>query len=199
MIHLQKYEKQKIPTPGTSDFSNELKREENRRRQYRSIRNALAVLVVSAAAAILIATLVMPVFRIYGSSMTPTLTEGNLVIATKSTSYEAGDLIAFYFNNKILVKRVIATEGQWVNIDKDGDVYIDNVLLEEPYITEKSLGECDIELPYQVPEGRIFVMGDHRDVSIDSRSASVGCVSDEQIAGKIHFRIWPLGDFKIDS
>lgn len=112
----------------------------------------------------------------------------------RNGTYQRGDIIAFYYNNKILVKRVIGMPGEWVDMDENGNVTIDGEPLEEPYLTEKSLGECDIELPYQVPEGRYFVMGDHRSVSSDSRSSQVGCVSEEQIVGKLLFRLWPLDE-----
>ena len=125
----------------------------------------------------------------------PTLTDGDIVLSLKESGFERQDIVAFYYNNKILVKRVIARAGEWVNIDEDGNVTVDGVPLDEPYLTEKALGECDIELPYQVPEGRLFVMGDHRSVSVDSRSKSVGCVAEEQIVGKLVFRIWPFSTF----
>ena len=127
--------------------------------------------------------------------MTPTLEEGNIVISVRGGEYRQGDIISFYYNNKILVKRVIALPGDWVDIDDAGNVYVNEELLDEPYVDEKALGECDIEFPYQVPEGRLFVCGDHRSTSVDSRSSTVGCVAEEQIAGKIVFRIWPLTDF----
>ena len=158
-------------------------------------RNTAVVLITAAAVAVLIATLLLPIFRIYGSSMTPTLEEGNIVISVRGGEYRQGDIISFYYNNKILVKRVIALPGDWVDIDDAGNVYVNDELLDEPYVAEKALGECDIELPYQVPEGRLFVCGDHRSTSVDSRSSTVGCVAEEQIAGKIVFRIWPLTDF----
>ena len=110
----------------------------------------------------------------------------------KGTKFQTGEVVAFYYNNKILVKRVIANAGEWVDIDKDGNLYVNNVKLDEPYIAEKAYGETNIKLPYQVPDSRIFVVGDNRDVSIDSRNSSVGCISDEQIVGKIVFRIWPV-------
>ena len=137
----------------------------------------------------------MPVLQIYGASMAPTLDEGDIVITVKGSDFAPGDLVAFYMGNKILVKRCIAGPGQWVDIDADGNVYVDGKLLDEPYLTEKALGDCDIKLPYQVPDNRYFCMGDHRSTSVDSRSTTVGCVSDEQIVGKIVFRVWPLPDF----
>lgn len=140
----------------------------------------------------LLATLFLPIFRIYGSSMSPTLEEGDIILAVKSNHFSHGDLIAFYYNNKLLLKRVIASGGEWVDIDEQGNVYVNNIALEEPYITDQSLGNCDIELPYQVPEGRVFVMGDHRSVSLDSRVEEIGCISNEQIAGKLKCVIWPL-------
>ena len=164
--------------------------------KYRStIRSTVSILITVAALAILVANFLIPAFQIYGNSMTPTLTEGEIVLALKGDDYETGQLIAFYYNNKILVKRVIAGPGDWVDIDEEGNTYVNNQLLDEPYVFEKSLGDCNIELPYQVPENRIFVMGDHRSVSVDSRNSSIGCVSHEQIAGKLVFRVWPLPKF----
>ena len=123
------------------------------------------------------------------------MNEGDIMVSVKGTKFETGEVVAFYYNNKILVKRVIANAGQWVDIDADGNVYVNNVRLDEPYIETKAYGETNIELPYQGPDSRIFVMGDNRDVSIDSRNTSVGCVADEQIVGKIVFRIWPFSGF----
>lgn len=156
------------------------------------VRSTIYALLVVAAVAVLVAVLLLPVLRIYGTSMTPTLTEGDIVLSIKGSSFQTGDVIAFYYNNKILVKRVIAYSGDWVDIDDDGNVFVNGQLIDEPYISEKALGECDIQLPYQVPEARVFVMGDHRSTSVDSRSSAVGCVSEEQIVGKIVFRVWPL-------
>lgn len=137
----------------------------------------------------------MPVLRIYGTSMTPTMTYGDIVVSVKGGSFERGDIIAFWLNNKILVKRVIGLPGEWVDIDEDGNVSVNGETLDEPDLIEKALGECDIELPYQVPDGRLFVMGDHRSTSSDSRSGVVGCVAEEQVVGKLVFRVWPLDGF----
>ena len=183
--------KEPLVIPEIFQLETELKREKKRRRFRRTIRNT-AFILITAAAAVLIAVLLVPVLRIYGSSMSPTLKPGNIVIALKSSDFEQVDIISFYYNNKVLVKRVIAFTGDWVNVAEDGYIYVNNELLDEPYLKEGALGECDIEMPYQVPEGRIFVCGDNRGTSLDSRSRAVGCVSEEQIVGKIVFRIWPL-------
>ena len=173
----------------------ELEREKYKRRYKRVLRSTIYTLIVVAAAAVLVATIWMPVLQIYGASMVPTLDEGDIVISVKGSDFAPGDLVAFYMGNKILVKRCIAGPGQWVDMDAGGNVYVDDKLLDEPYLTEKALGDCDIEFPYQVPDNRYFCMGDHRSTSVDSRSTTVGCVSDEQIVGKIVFRVWPLPNF----
>lgn len=173
----------------------ELKREKHKKRYHRVLRSTIFTLVVVAAFAVLTAVLWMPVLQIYGSSMNPILNEGDIVVSMKGKQFETGDVMAFYWNNRILVKRVIAQPGDWVDMDEDGNVYVNSKKLDEPYLTEKAYGECDIKLPYQVPESKIFVMGDNRDVSIDSRSTTVGCVAEEQIVGRIIFRIWPLSQW----
>ena len=166
-----------------------------RQRFAHALRNTVFTLITVAAVAVLVAVLLLPVLHIYGESMAPSLTEGNVVISVKGGKFETGDVIAFYYNNKILVKRVIAKAGDVVDIQDDGNVLVNGVPLEEPYLTEKALGNCDIELPYQVPAAKLFVMGDHRSTSADSRNTAIGCVAEEQIVGKIVFRVWPLHRF----
>ena len=181
--------------PTREQLERELERERYKRNFVGTLRSTIFTLVIVAAVAILIAVLLLPVLKIYGKSMTPTLSEGSIVLSVKGDDFETGDVIAFYYNNKILVKRVIAQPGEWVDIDKDGTVYVNNERIDESYVSEKAFGECDLDLPYQVPESRIFVMGDHRSVSIDSRNSAIGCVAEEQIVGKIVFTVWPLKDF----
>ena len=187
--------KKKLVNPGLDSLRAELKRVRYRQRYNSVVRSTIYILLTVAAAAVLVATLLLPVLRIYGSSMTPSLYEGDIVVSLKTTDFGRGDIISLYYNNKILVKRVIAFEGEWVNIDEEGNVYVDGQQLDEPYIDEKALGECDIKLPYQVPDGRLFVMGDHRATSADSRSTTVGCVMEEQIVGRIVYRVWPVSEF----
>ena len=157
-----------------------------------SIISTTNILIVVAAIAILVAMLFLPVLRIYGDSMSATLHSGELVVSVKGAKFETGDIVAFYYNNNILVKRVMANPGDWVDIDLDGNVYVNQQLIDEPYVEKKAFGEPDIDFPYQVPDDRVFVLGDNRDVSVDSRYKSVGCVSSEQMVGKIVFRVWPL-------
>jgi len=187
--------KKTVEIPTLAQLEAELKREKSGRRYRSLIRSTVYSLITVAAVAVLVATLWMPVLKIYGNSMTPTLINGDIVVSVKSTDFKQGDVIAFYYNNNILVKRVIAGPAQWVDIDLKGNVKVNGQKLDEPYIEQKSLGYCDISLPYQVPESRIFVMGDHRETSIDSRSTSVGCVADEYIVGKLVFCVWPLERF----
>lgn len=187
--------KKKLEIPEVSLLEQELKREKYKIRYWSVFRSTIYILVTVAAVAVLVATLWLPVLQIYGNSMTPTLGEGDIVISLKSHEYKYGDVVAFYYNNKILIKRVIAGSGEWVDIKSDGTVYVNDELKEEPYISDKSFGDCNIVLPYQVPESRIFVMGDHRSISMDSRNSTVGCIAEEQIVGKIVFRVWPLEQF----
>ena len=183
-----------LAAPRMEQLEEELKRDTYKKRYKHMLRSTIATLIVVAAVVVLISNLLLPILRIYGSSMAPTLVDGNVVAAIRYGDYKRGDVIAFYYNNKILVKRVVGLPGERVDIDENGIVYLDGELLEEPYLLEQAYGECDIELPYQVPDGRYFVMGDHRSVSSDSRSSQVGCISEEQVIGKLLFRIWPLNE-----
>ena len=184
--------KEMIALPETPEIREAYEKVSYLDRLRKSIISTTNILIVVAALAILVAMLFLPVLRIYGESMNATLKSGELVISVKGSKFKTGDIVAFYYNNNILVKRVMANSGDWVDIDLDGNVYVNQQLVEEPYLTEKSFGEPDIDFPYQVPDERVFVLGDNRSVSVDSRHRAVGCVTSEQIVGKIVFRIWPL-------
>lgn len=184
------YTEKELPT--TEQLENELKKIKYKQKYIRILGNTISSLLVVSAIAVLISTLFLPVLRVTGTSMTPTMLNDELIICSKRSNFKNGDIVAFYFNNKILLKRVIGVAGDVIDIKDDGSVYVNNQLLDEPYLSEKSFGECDIELPYQVPDNRIFVMGDHRSTSIDSRSSSVGAIADEYIIGKVIFRVWPF-------
>ncbi|MFC5630313.1 MULTISPECIES: signal peptidase I [Streptococcus] len=181
----------------SKELAQELERLRYRGRFWTIIKQTLYTLLAVVAVAILIAVLWLPVLRIYGQSMNKTLQEDDLVLTVKGSSFETGDVIAFYYNNKVLVKRVIAQSGDWVNVDSEGDVYVNQKKLDEPYVLDKALGKSDITYPYQVPEQEIFVLGDNRSASIDSRNTAIGGISEEQIVGKISFRIWPLDRFGV--
>ena len=177
-------------------------RRQRSRLQYRSrygraLRSTLRALAVAAALAVLVATLWLPVLRIYGSSMWPTLMDGQIVLCVKTRSFAPGDVTAFYHGNKLLIKRYVAGPSDWVDIDDSGNVTVNSEPLEEPYLAEKAFGQTNISLPYQVPEGRYFVMGDNRDASVDSRNTAVGPIAMDQVVGKVFFRIWPLREFGV--
>lgn len=181
--------------PSAEQVKSELKREKYKLRYKNIIKRTLHALVIVAAIAVLIATLLMPVLQISGTSMEPTLNNRDIVILVKTSKLERGDLCGFSYSNKILIKRVIGLPGDIVDISHDGMVIINGEPLDEPYISEKGLGECDIDLPFVVPEEKYFLMGDHRETSIDSRSTVIGCVTEEQMIGKILVRVWPIKDF----
>jgi signal peptidase I len=178
-----------------ADLRQELRRVKYNQKFMGALFNTVGTMLVVAAIAVLIANLWLPVLQVTGSSMSPTLEEGQILIASKTEDLKTGDIVAFYYNNKILVKRVIATSGDWVNISEDGTVYVNDIELGEPYLTEKAFGDCNITLPYQVPDSQVFVMGDHRSISLDSRNTAVGCISEEQLMGKVKWCIWPLDNF----
>lgn len=190
-----KKNKRSIEIPTTAQLSSEVKRVRYKTRYRSVLRSTIYTLITVAAVSILIATLWLPVLQIFGNSMTPTLYNGDILFTVKTADLEQGDIVAFYYNNKILVKRVICGPGDWFNMDQDGTVYVNSVKLEEPYLQEPAFGETNIQLPYQIPDEKIFVLGDHRSTSVDSRNTAIGCVAEEQIVGKIVFRIWPISQF----
>lgn len=192
---MKKNKRKDIDLPTVEQIERERIRLRYRKKYRKTLKSTVAVLLVVAALAVLAATLWMPVLRIYGSSMVPTLTDGQIVISVKTTKLSAGDITAFYHGNKLLIKRCVAGPSDLFNIDKDGNLFINGVVLNEPYIEEKALGKTNIELPYQVPDKRYFMIGDSRSTSIDSRNTAVGCIDSEQIVGKVVFRLWPLSDF----
>ena len=187
----------KLDMPQLDALEKELKRERYKRRFRRLLRSTVNALIVVAAIAALVATLILPVLQIAGTSMEPSLNDGDIVLLVKTDNLESGDLCAFYYSNKILIKRIIAIPGDYIWIESDGTVFLNGQVLDEPYVTEKALGECDVEFPYQVPENNYFVMGDKRETSIDSRSSVIGCIAEDQIVGKIVCKIWPLSKFEL--
>ena len=191
---MRKVETEKV-FPNLSQLEAELEREAYKGKYKKTLRSTISVLIVTAAVVVLLAFLIFPVFRIYGSSMSPTVNEGEIVVSLKGSRFECGDVVVLSYNNKLLVKRMIAGPGQWFDMDQDGNVYVDGKMIEEPYLTDKAYGDCNISLPYQVPDGRYFVMGDNRSTSQDSRNSIVGCIAEEQIVGKALVRLWPFSEF----
>jgi signal peptidase I len=185
-----------VSIPSKKQVETERKRYRRQKAYNKALSGTVYVLTFVAAVAVLIATLVLPVLQIEGTSMEPTLSNGDIVLLMKTTRFERGDLCAFTWNNKLLVKRVIALPGDWIEIDIDGTVYINGEKLDEPYVEHKALGECDLEFPFQVPQEQYFVIGDMRESSIDSRNTVIGCVPKEQIVGKVFFQIWPIKQIK---
>ena len=187
-----KKKKKRIEFPSLEEIEQELERLQGKKSWRRALRSTIYTLIVVAAIAVLVAMLYMPVLRVSGSSMEPNLNDGDIIVGIKSGMFETGQICCFYYNNRLLLKRVIANGGDWVEIDQDGYVYVNGNMLDEPYVRERSIGICDIEFPYQVPDGQLFVMGDHRSTSVDSRSTVVGCIDVNEIVGKMFFRVWPF-------
>lgn len=183
--------------PTTKELEQELNRESYKLKYKKLLKSTIYILIIVVSISVIVATFLFPVLKIYGESMKPNLKENDIVLCVKNAKYKPGNIIAFYYNNKILVKRVIAKSSDWVNIDEEGNVYVNDKLIEENYIKEKMRGESDIKYPYQVPEGSYFVLGDKRDTSVDSRSSLIGTISSEDIIGKIIFRVWPLKQIRI--
>ncbi len=187
-----------VPTPRTVEIpSAEAVAKERERLQYkkkynRTLRSTIYALLVVAALAVLVATIFLPVLQVSGTSMEPTLDDGDIILLLKSESFTTGDICGLYWQNKLLLKRVIGGPGDIIDIDAAGNVTVNGQELDEPYVTDKALGECDITLPYQVPENRYFVMGDHRSTSVDSRSSVIGCIEKEQIVGRAFLRVYPF-------
>ena len=189
MLHRKKKE---VSLPTKKQVETERKRYRRQKAYNKALRGTVYVLTIVAAVAVLIATLVLPVLQIEGTSMEPTLSNGDIVLLTKTTRFDRGDLCGFTWNNKLLIKRVIALPGDWIEIDTDGTVYLNGDKLDEPYVQQKALGECDLEFPFQVPQEQYFVIGDMRENSIDSRNTLIGCIPKDQIVGKVFFRVWPF-------
>lgn len=187
-----KHSPQPLQDPELEDLERELDRAEYRSRYWKVLRGTLYTLLVAAAVAVLLANLWVPVLQVVGNSMTPTLSEGEIIVALKSNDFPRGGVTAFYYGNRVLIKRCIAGPGDWISIDGEGNVTVNGMQVDEPYVSEKAFGDCNISFPYQVPDGRYFLMGDHRATSVDSRNTAVGCVNTEQIVGRVVLRIWPL-------
>ena len=182
-----------VKIPSMEEVAGEKKRLKKQREHRHFLKGTLCVLAVAAAVVVLTLTFAFPVLQVTGRSMEPALREGNVVLMRKSGTYETGDICSFYYNNKLLLKRVIGEPGDVIYIDDQGNVTVNGQMLEEAYVEKKSKGECDISFPYQVPENCYFVMGDNREISMDSRSSKIGCVSKDQIEGKLMLRLWPPG------
>ena len=191
MNMIRKREKE-VSLPTKIQVETERKRYRRQKAYNKALRGTVYVLTIVAAVAVLIATLVLPVLQIEGISMEPTLSNGDIVLLTKTTCFNRGDLCGFTWNNKLLIKRVIGIPGDWIEMDTEGNIYRNGKKLDEPYVQKKALGECDLEFPFQVPQEKYFVVGDMRESSIDSRNSLIGCIPKDQIVGNVFFRVWPF-------
>ena len=199
MIDMLHRKKKEVSLPTKTQVETERKRYRRQKAYNKALGGTVYVLTIVAAVAVLIATLILPVIQIEGTSMEPTLYNGDIVLLMKTTRFERGDLCGFTWNNKLLIKRVIGVPGDWIEIDTDGTIYLNGEKLDEPYVETFALGECDLEFPFQVPQEQYFVVGDMRESSIDSRNTLIGCIPKDQIVGKVFFRVWPfnsIGFFK---
>lgn len=194
MLHKKKKE---VSLPTKTQVETERKRYRRQKAYNKALGGTVYVLTIVAAVAVLIATLVLPVLQIEGTSMEPTLHNGDIVLLMKTTRFERGELCGFTWNNKLLIKRVIGVPGDWIEIDTDGTVYLNGEKLDEPYVQKKAFGECDLEFPFQVPQEQYFVIGDMRESSIDSRNSLIGCIPKDQIVGKIFLRVWPFTSIQL--
>ena len=189
-------DKRDVAIPSKKQIETERKRYRRQKAYNKALRGTVYVLTVVAAVAVLIATLILPVLQIEGTSMEPTLYNGDVVLLMKTTRFERGELCGFTWNNKLLIKRVIGVPGDWIEIDTDGTVYLNGDRLEEPYVMQQAFGECDLVFPFQVPQEQYFVIGDMRESSIDSRNTLIGCIPKDQIVGKVFLRVWPLSSIE---
>lgn len=185
--------RRQVSLPSPEQVSRAYQQDQYRKRYKRAFISTLSVLEVIAAVAVLVSTLFLPVIQVSGNSMEPTLSDGDVLVLLKSKRYERSQLCCISWQNKMLLKRIIGLPGDVVSIDIQGNVSVNGVLLDEPYVSDKTLGECDVTFPCQVPEGKVFVLGDHRSTSIDSRSSEIGCVDQDQIVGFVLFQVWPIG------
>ena len=196
MIGMTHRKKKEVTLPTISQVETERKRYRRQKAYNKALRGTVYVLTIVAAVAVLIATLVLPVLQIEGTSMEPTLSNGDIVLLTKTPRFNREDLCGFTWNNKLLIKRVIGLPGDWIEIDTDGTIYLNGDKLDEPYVQQMALGECDLEFPFQVPQEQYFVIGDMRENSIDSRNSLIGCIPKDQIVGKVFFRVWPFKNIR---
>ena len=192
MISMLRKKKKEVSLPSKTQIETERKRYRRQKAYNKALSGTVYVLTIVAAVAVLIATLLLPVLQIEGTSMEPTLHNGDIVLLVKTSRFNHGDLCGFTWNNKLLIKRVIGLPGDWIEIDTSGNVYRNGQKLDEPYVQQKAFGECDLEFPFQVPQEQYFVIGDMRESSIDSRNTLIGCIPKEQIVGKVFFRVWPF-------